>query len=300
MQAWNASTGAADWTVTPPVPVSSPAFGDGRVFVSSGYNGDVYAYNAVTGKLSWTVTQPEDGGGNEPVYSGGLVYVAGYFSISAYNAATGAQVWRTYVNGLVAAVPSVSDGRVFVAAPSTTVRQPQNLYALNSSTGALLWKAKAGLSSEAGSPVATSDMVYLCDGATLYARWAKSGDQRWTDTDGCGSGTTAPTDNTPALANGVLYTAGGGSGDVTAMNAATGAVDWNVAGAGRDGAAPAVANGVVYVPLQAGPVAAYDASAGTLLWTSPGLGFGGTEPAVVNGLLYAGGTDGLYAFGLGG
>jgi outer membrane protein assembly factor BamB len=66
-----------------------------------------------------------------------------------------------------------------------------------------------------------------------------------------------------------------------------------------------VANGLVYVPTQAGTAAAYAAETGALMWASPSPGFGGgdsiaREPTVANGSLYAGGSVGLYTFGLNG
>jgi eukaryotic-like serine/threonine-protein kinase len=298
LQAFNASTGAPEWTSDVPAAASDPAYGDGQLFVASGVNGGVYAYNAATGALDWSLIQSSDGDGSEPVFANGLVYVAGYGTISALNPATGAQVWSEGSGGLVRSVPAVSDGRLFIAIEPFAARYPQNLIVLNASTGALLWRKKLGTGIQQASPVVTSDMVYQCSGSTLYAVWAKTGDLRWSEPSVC------DIDNTPALANGVLYTAEDQSDDVYAINASTGAVEWNVAGTGSDNAAPAVANGVVYVPMAAGTVAAYDASTGALLWTSPDLGFlnepGAAEPAVVNGLLYVGGADGLYAFGLGG
>jgi eukaryotic-like serine/threonine-protein kinase len=306
VQAWNASTGALDWTASPAVAVSNLAFGDGRIFGDNGSTGGVYAYNAATGKLDWSFTLPDDGSGSEPVYANGLLYVAGYSSIGAYNPVTGAQVWLSGppYGGLVRSVPALSDGRLYLAIEEfTPVRHPQDLIAFNASTGALLWaKALGGYGVggvQTASPVASSDMVYQCSGSSMYGVWAKTGDIRWSEPDGCDNN---GTDNTPALANGVLYAASRQSQDVYAINASSGAVEWTAPGEGADAAAPAVANGVVYIPMWADTVAAYDASTGALLWTSPDLGFSvgveGAQPAVVNGLLYMGGAGGVYAFGL--
>ncbi|MGH3158023.1 MAG: PQQ-binding-like beta-propeller repeat protein, partial [Streptosporangiaceae bacterium] len=263
LKAWNALTGAHEWTANTQVTLYNVTFGGGRLF-AEGANGLVDAFSAVTGKLEWSFTQPHDGSGSEPVYANGLVYLAGYFSMSAYNPATGAQVWSTTLSGLVRSFQAVSDGRLYLNTEGDPTSKPKvNFLALNASTGAVLWSREVGSLSdiETASPVASNDTVYQCSGSTLYALWAKTGDIRWTESDGC------DIDSTPALANGVLYAAEYQSGQIYAINASTGAVEWSAPGTGGDCAAPAVANGVLYVPMEAQTVAAYDASTGALLCT---------------------------------
>jgi outer membrane protein assembly factor BamB len=132
----------------------------------------------------------------------------------------------------------------------------------------------------------------VCSESGLSARGVLHGYLRWSEPNGCDiSG-----DATPALAQGVLYTAPLSGSGVSAFSASTGKLLWS-AGAGGGDAAPAVANGVLYVPTGTGSIAAYDVTTHALLWTSPSDGFGESSPAVVNGVLYVGGQQGLYAFG---
>lgn len=181
---------------------------------------------------------PDDGAGTEPVYANGLVYVAGYFSMNAYNAATGAAVWHVSLNGLVRSVPAVSNGRLFLATECCAEPRPRaNFLVLDASTGTVLWSKRVGsdLGFQQASPVVHVDMVYQCSGSTLYALLVKTGRLRWSEPYGCDD------DSTPGLAGGLLYAANQYTDQVYAINAATGAVVWSAPGTGSDNAAPAVA-----------------------------------------------------------
>jgi outer membrane protein assembly factor BamB len=71
---------------------------------------------------------------------------------------------------------------------------------------------------------------------------------------------------------------------------------WTDSVSGAVNVAPAVVNGVVYVPANNG-FYAFNASTGALLWSHPGVFFGRSSPAVANGAVYAAGADGnFYAF----
>ena len=125
--------------------------------------GRVAAYSAATGRRDWSLTLPDDGAGTEPVYANGLVYVAGYFSMNAYNAATGAAVWHVSLNGLVRSVPAVSNGRLFLATECCAEPRPRaNFLVLDASTGTVLWSKRVGsdLGFQQASPVVHVDMVY--------------------------------------------------------------------------------------------------------------------------------------------
>jgi outer membrane protein assembly factor BamB len=96
------------------------------------------------------------------------------------------------------------------------------------------------------------------------------------------------------VANGVVYVA---SDALYAFNAATGSLlfktTWTPA------YVPTVANGVVYVGGPGHYVYAVDASTGAVLWQFPTGNWVEAAPAVVNGIVYVPSLDGnFYAFGL--
>jgi len=76
-------------------------------------------------------------------------------------------------------------------------------------------------------------------------------------------------------------------------------LQWTFTTGGIVSAAPAVANGVVYVGSQDGTIYALLADSGAELWSFPTGGPILSSPAVVNGVVYVGSNDSnVYAFGL--
>jgi outer membrane protein assembly factor BamB len=92
--------------------------------------------------------------------------------------------------------------------------------------------------------------------------------------------------------------AGSGSGELYALNAATGAIRWQTDLGAAPVAAPALANGTFYVPVTGNRLVAVSSS-GVVLWTAP-LAGKALQPAVANGLVFvastAGATGALEAF----
>lgn len=97
----------------------------------------------------------------------------------------------------------------------------------------------------------------------------------------------------PIVANGVVYLSDSGDGNVQAIDAGTGAVDWtrDACNTGEETTAPAFAAGKVWVGLDDPGTAALNATGASVacfesdLYTSP--------PSAANGIVYAGGSDGL-------
>lgn len=281
---WNASTGAVLWKkLTDDLNESTPAVGDGRVFIESN-GGILYAFGAASGHKLWT--QSIGGAVTSPALVNGVVYAAGYFTMDAFDAASGSLLWSAPLPGLVRSNPAVAAGRVFVA----TEAAKRNLVALDAATGTALWSRTVG-GVQLASPVVSGGTVYQCSAGELSAFGARSGTPRWSEPSNCSL------DATPAVANGVAYVSATGQ-PFAAYSASTGALLWTGGTADSTfAAAPAVANGVVYAAAGSGTIAAYDVSTHALLWTSPDLGLGESAPAVVNGILYAADGGGLYAFG---
>ena len=179
--------------------------------------------------------------------------------------------------------PAVANGFVYVGSPTIPpfAGGPSNaVYALNASTGAILWSYTTG-SAVVSSPAVANGVVYFgSDDFNVYALNASTGAKLWS------YATRFYVESSPAVANGVVY-AGCGA-NLCALNASTGAKLWSYADAGGT---PAVANAVVYVGCSDG-LCALNASTGAKLWSNPDAG--GT-PAVANGVVYVGFGPYVYA-----
>jgi outer membrane protein assembly factor BamB len=97
----------------------------------------------------------------------------------------------------------------------------------------------------------------------------------------------------PAIENGVVYI-GSDDGNVYALNAATGALEWNQTfnnnGLGLS-SSPAVANGIVYVGSGDSNLYAFNTATGALEWNYTTGADVESSPAVANGVVYVGADD---------
>ena len=191
-----------------------------------------------------------------------------------------------YSNG-VESSPAIVNGVMYFGSDD------HNVYALNASTGALLWSYLTGGSVDA-SPAVANGVVYIgsFDG-NMYALDASTGTKLWNFSAGA-IGSSA------VVANGVIYF-GSGDGSVYALNASTGVKLWSYANAGINYSSPAVANGVVYIgSFLDGNGYALNASTGAKLWSYTTGGEVDASPAVANGVVYFGSGDAnVYALNAG-
>ena len=145
--------------------------------------------------------------------------------------------WTYPTAGSVYGDPVVANGLVYFSSVS-----PDNtLYAVNASTGTLVWK-QVGQATFT-SPLVVNGVVYAGlanDPGGVYAFNASTGDLLWQYT------TVSIVESAPAIANGVLYV-GDGRGYLYAINASTGTLLWSYAVPSDEiDTSPAVANGVIY------------------------------------------------------
>ncbi len=147
--ALNATTGALVWE-SPFGGGSSPAVVNGVVYLGA-YTGTFYALNASTGVLLWSNVIGANGD-STPVVANGVVYV-NTGSIDALDAGTGAILWTSAVGG---GAPVVANGVVYLGSGDL------NTYALNASTGAVLWKYRMESYIET-SPAVVNGMLYIVD-----------------------------------------------------------------------------------------------------------------------------------------
>ena len=220
--------------------------------------------------------------GSSPAVVEGVVYICGFYDINAIDALTGKLRW-TYPHGGFTSSPAVAGGVVYVGG------RDQNIYALDTSDGGLLWQYTTGGVVDS-SPAMADGIVYVgSQDWNLYALDAATGTLLWNYTTG------GEVRSSPAVADGVVYF---GSNDhrVYALDANTGALIWNYATGGvLSYSSPAVSNGIVYIH-SANTLHAIDALDGTLLWSHPVPGSGDSSPAFADGMVYIGSDDGnLYA-----
>jgi outer membrane protein assembly factor BamB len=157
-----------------------------------------------------------------------------------------------------------------------------NVYALNATTGALVWKYPAGGIS---SPAVASGIVYVGSGDhNVYALNATTGALVWKYTTG------GIVDSSPAVVGGVVFV-GSEDAKVYALNASTGALKWSTTGA-EVLSSPAVAGGLVYVSMYNNcKVYALNATTGLSVWNYATGSVVTSSPAVAGGLVYVGSFD---------
>lgn len=292
-------------------PASAPVVSSAAVHVSD--NRAVYGFDGRTGRRLWRTPPDEYTGWYQPVALGDRVLAArgdtaGRVSTEAWlDAATGVQEGEIggggHVEGLDterALLHSVSFGS------GTTVASGYGVIDIDPSDGTT--PGNGGLLELDGRrlPLTLGRQRVYHAGASVPAPGPTPPD-RWYD--GVRAFTIAPgrTDCGPdiapyfacpqwateldggAVTSPVLSTdeatvyAGSGSGDLYALNAATGAIRWQTDLGAAPVAAPALANGVLYTPLADNRLVAVS-STGTLLWTAP-LAGRALQPAVANGLV---------------
>jgi eukaryotic-like serine/threonine-protein kinase len=304
------------------------------------------ALRLTDGKLLWRAVVPNGGQGpgqavgsaspTDPVVTGGVVYVAGYYNdVMALRASDGTRLWRKAVGNGIFSAPAVADGHVYLISWDNLLR------ALNAADGSTVWgiPVPGGQTSD---PAAAGGAVYVVDNnQTLHALRAASGSSLWT------AGVPGGPASEPLPVGGVVYIPGkdrklhvldaaGGSArwaagfhgepatipvqaggivymastdTLYALNAGSGAVLWHVGltgGApvetnteGLKAMAPALADGVIYLAGADSNLHALSAANGTTLWSSPfarGQG-AASSPVASGGMVYiAGYDDNVYAF----
>ena len=173
--ALSARTGTIIWQTLIPSYIDRsfpPSIVNGTMYVVTSQESGVYcdrtevfALNAATGKSLWSTS----GGLNgcqitATVVANNTVYVGSFDGgntntgfITAFNAATGTQVWSRAITA-PAATPVVANGVLYVGEGT--------FYALNATTGTLIW---SGRSQPTDSPVVVNGMVYATVGSSLMA-----------------------------------------------------------------------------------------------------------------------------------
>lgn len=215
LYALDITTGEMIWSFTADSPIySSPAVVDGIAFVGTlggggGWaNGTLYALDEYTGLVRWNFTTPPGTGG-------------------------------------IFASPAVDMGMVFIATLGGGGGSGGCVYALNATTGELLWNFTAAGPIKS-SPAVADNMTFVATmgggaggGAHVYALNEFTGTHEWPipfETDG-------PVVSTPAVAGGMVFVAtmgGGGGGRVYALEEFSGTQVWNYTTTAPVSSSPAV------------------------------------------------------------
>jgi len=176
LHANDARTAASLWTYAlPGRSYQGPAYWAGIVFATD-VNGDVLAVDASRGFELWkvdvgtTIT-------SAPVIAGGGLYVGDYSgSVYALDPLSGAGIWTATQLGRAVDVstPVVADDRVFLGAFATESGRGR-MYALNRTTGAILWSYMTGGGIAASAAYSNGTVFITSWDGNLYAWDARTG-----------------------------------------------------------------------------------------------------------------------------
>lgn len=266
---------------------------NGIVYTGS-QDSHVYAFNAKTGLQVWAAPTSR-AVLSTPAVVDGKVYVEDIgFNIYAFDSTNGTQLWHKQFsfagdnNSLV-----VNNGVVYIAQQFDSNVPGGSLWALDATTGNILWR-NIVTGSIAASPTFASEIingspesvVYACvrngGSGTIYAYDAINGTTIWNHDINC-------FETTPAIHNGILY-AGTSDGKIQAVDATNGTILWTSSSTGNSAiiSSPAIANGLIYVGTQAGFLYAFDLTNGNVLWHTPLGGNIVSSPSVVNDVVFVG------------
>jgi outer membrane protein assembly factor BamB len=263
------------------------ALSGGTLYVPS-EDGDVYAVDAATGAQRWAFRTGGPVWSTPAVADGTVVVGSTDDRVYALDARTGRERWRFATGSDVVSSPAVAGGLVYVGSDDHRV------YALSLRTGRVRWAFTTG-DRASGSPVVAGGTVYTgSNDGRLYALDAATGAKRWSYAGD------AWVWAAPAVAGGRVYftttgsagalTSNGSGGRLYALDAATGALDWQTDGAFNGLSSPVVDGGQVVATSYAA-VEAFDAATGASRWTHTVQGLIGPfllgSPAVAGGIAYA-------------
>jgi hypothetical protein len=174
------ATGDEIWNFTTDNSVcGSVTIGDGVVYFTE-YNfygdGALYALYSENGTVKWNKTVERTD--STPALADGRLYISGgygginnkYTDLLTYcfDASTGDLLWNTSVADEIGdwkCSPAYADGMVFAGRPEPNSMDFEGTYALNASTGEIVWSYPEG----GASPAVADGMVFTVGGGRVYA-----------------------------------------------------------------------------------------------------------------------------------
>ncbi len=263
----------------------SVAYGDGRVYVSGGFESvSFYSLDATDGHVLWSSRALEDNGPTAPIYlatdehDGRVIFNTESCTLFVMNAKTGKKLWYKYLGDPTLAQPAAAEGLIIAHHPSMNSGQPE-LTAYRIKDGSEAW-TRATTGEPLAAPVIAGDSVYVSTiGGTTYRFKLKSGKRVWAKS--------LRATSAPWIVDGELYLARREKGKEVqvVVDAETGEVirthravdgkyladvpadmnDWKKVWA-YQGSRPALAGGVRYEAM-GGVIQASDPRTGEAFWT---------------------------------
>ena len=238
------SSVARAWSVTIPAGTNrarlaaTPVIADGKLFVVD-INATLHAFQANSGTPLWTAPIAKSDknknsrfGGGASVDGGRVYAVDGLGDVVAFDATTGAQIWRAKPSaggGALRGSPTVVGDQLYI------LSQDNQLFALSTANGALLWSASGSLESQgvfgvAAPAVAHNTIVAGFSSGELNAYRAENGRALWGDALSRTSITTSVSslsdiDADPVIDDTRVYALGQG-GRMVALDLSTGQRIW--------------------------------------------------------------------------
>ena len=284
---------------------STPAVSNGSVFVGSD-DGNVYKVDAASGRMIWQSSLYSSMYSSPLVYDGRIYLGTNGGAFYALDEGTGNHVWS--LSNVTQSSPAAWDGKIYEGtygyvdtaktlagfSASQSVVQHGMFYALDGSTGAVVWSYDMGNDYIHSSPSVYNGTVFVAaHNGTLYAFDAGTGRVKWTYDLGYES------DASPSIdpATGTVFI-GSFGGHIFALDAGSGSVKWVSAYYGPIYASSAVSGNVLYGATQDGILFALSVADGSGLWTyNTGASEVFASPAVADGHLFFATTSGdIFAF----
>lgn len=254
---------------------SPPVIADGKIFVLDA-DQELSALRVAGGGRIWSKSlTPRRGrdknalGGGVAVADGRVFVTSGYGFVAAFDAGTGAEIWRTASESPFHAAPTVSGGRVFA------VNNDSELIAFDATTGAVQWTHQAIAESarilSASSPAARGDIVVApFASGEVVALLAANGRRLWVDAlTRAGRLTSLSAINDiagrPVVYEGAVYAASH-SGILAAIDQRSGQRIWQRVMASTQ--TPWVAGDALYVVTIDGELTAIERATGEPFWVT--------------------------------
>lgn len=229
---------------------------------------------STSGQVIWrkSMVAPRDQasqaqGGGLAVEGGRLYVTSGFGTLTALDAATGAEVWSQKLGGTATGAPTVRGGLAYVTSSDSTG------WAIETATGRIRWRIDypEDYNNVAGAPAPATDgemVVFAFGSGALQAAFKQGGLRRWTaDVAGSRNGkalaTVTDITGDPLISNGVVY-AGNHSGRVVALSLSGGERLWTARMGALDPVWPAGES--VFLVSDLNQLVRLDARTGAQIW----------------------------------
>jgi len=230
---------------------SSPLIYDGVVYMVSWSDATLHAVDFYGNKL-WNY--PASGNSNmymSAATDGSRIFFGGGNAMNCVDIATRTATWTYPVPGKVTTTPTVEDGVVYFAIGNQYNDSEKKLYAVNTTTGNLIWSRY--LYGSISSPAISDGRIYIGDkDKKINCINASDGTEIWNQTIGgaCLS--------SPVVAGGMVYTASNNKeGTVYCFDADDGTLKWRYDTGNYNMAQPSVSDGILFMGSDTGCLYAF-------------------------------------------